>query len=195
MSELPERRRIRDAELMRALAHPLRAALLDYLLAVGSRTASECAEAVNSTASNCSWHLRKLADFGLVEPSAAGDGRQRPWQACQVGLELGELGDDPAVRSAQLAAIGTMLGTEQVLTQRYLDVVADLEPRWRDTGGMNSYSLTLTPDELDGLMTAIDAMIRPYVSTIRTDAPAGAAPVHLGLRAFLRVEADGGPRT
>ncbi|SFB58003.1 Helix-turn-helix domain-containing protein [Amycolatopsis marina] len=191
MNGLPERRRVRDAELMRALAHPLRAALLDHLMAVGPRTASECAEAVASSASNCSWHLRKLAEFGLVEPSAAEDGRQRPWRACQVGLELGEPGPDPALRSARLAAVGTMLGTEQVLTQRYLDAVEDLDPKWRDSGGLNSYALTVTPEELTELVASVDALIRPYVGTIRTETPDGARPVHVGLRAFLRIEADG----
>ena len=84
MAELPPRKRVRDAELMRALAHPLRAALLDYLTAIGPRTASECAEAVDSSASNCSWHLRQLAQFGLVERTDAVDGRERPWRATEV---------------------------------------------------------------------------------------------------------------
>ncbi|MFD1046589.1 ArsR family transcriptional regulator, partial [Kibdelosporangium lantanae] len=39
---MTERMRVRDVELMRAMAHPLRAALLNYLMAVGPRTASEC---------------------------------------------------------------------------------------------------------------------------------------------------------
>ncbi len=177
---------------MRALAHPLRAALLDYLMAVGPRTASECAAAVGSSASNCSWHLRKLAELGLVEPSAAEDGRQRPWQARQVGLELGELGADPAMRAARLAAAGTMLDTEQELTQRYLDAVGDLEPQWRDSGGLNSYALTVTPAELNELVASIDTLLRPYVNKIRADVPEGARAVHVGLRAFLRIEADGG---
>src|SRR3954469_4042951 len=67
MTELPPRRRVRDVELMRALAHPLRSAVLSYLMSVGPRTASECAEAVDSSPSNCSWHLRQLAQWGLVE--------------------------------------------------------------------------------------------------------------------------------
>jgi DNA-binding transcriptional ArsR family regulator len=115
MTELPPRKWVQDAELMRALAHPLRAALLDYLTAIGPRTASECAEAVESSASHCSWHLRQLAQFGLVERVAGDDRRERPWRATQVGLELGELETDPAVRGAQVA----VLHQEQLLTQRY----------------------------------------------------------------------------
>jgi DNA-binding transcriptional ArsR family regulator len=193
MTELPPRKRVRDAELMRALAHPLRAALLDYLTAIGPRTASECADAVDSSASNCSWHLRQLAQFGLVERAEGTDGRERPWRAPQVGIELGELDPDPAVRGAQLAVVGTTLGQEQLLTQRFLDTTDQLDPEWREAGTLNSYALTVTAEELKSLVEAVDALIRPYVSPIRTDAPAVARHVHVGFRAFPRIEADGKP--
>jgi DNA-binding transcriptional ArsR family regulator len=176
---------------MRALAHPLRAALLDYLTAIGPRTASECAEAVDSSASNCSWHLRQLAQFGLVERTDAVDGRERPWRATEVGLDLGEA--DPAVRGAQFAVIGAMLSQEQLLTQRFLDTADQLEPEWRDAGGLNTYGLTVTAQELTELVETIDALQWPYVSPIRADAPENARPVHVGFRAFPRIEADGKP--
>jgi predicted ArsR family transcriptional regulator len=188
MAELPPRRKVRDVELLGALAHPLRVALLRYLMAVGPRTASECADAVGSTASNCSWHLRQLAKFGLVEPTDGGDGRQRPWRAAVVGLELGEFADDPATRTAQLAVFGTALAEEQKLTQRFLERNEDLEPEWRNAGALDSYSLTLTAEELTGLAAQIEALLRPYTSTIRRDAPPGARPVYAGFRAFLRLE-------
>ncbi|SER00552.1 ArsR/SmtB family transcription factor [Actinokineospora terrae] len=191
MAELPERMRIRDVELMRALAHPLRVALLSYLMAVGPRTASECAAAVDSSASNCSWHLRQLAKWGLVEPVPGADGRERPWQPTQVGLEVGEFDPDPAIRGAQLAVFGAALGNEQVLTQRYIDVAGDLDPQWRRASQLNQYSMRISPDELAALNDKIDALVRPYVSTIREDAPDDARPVQASWRAFLRIEADG----
>jgi DNA-binding transcriptional ArsR family regulator len=193
MTELPPRKRIRDADLMRALAHPLRSALLYYLSAVGPRTASECAEAVDSSASNCSWHLRQLAQFGMVERADGTDGRERPWRATQVGLELGEFDEDPAVRGAQLAVVGTTLAHEQELTQRFLDTTGRLEPEWREAASLGTYSLTVTAEELKHLVAAVDALIRPFVSPIRTDAPAAARHVHAGFRAFPRIEADGKP--
>ncbi|WP_158883938.1 ArsR/SmtB family transcription factor [Amycolatopsis anabasis] len=193
MAELPPRRRVRDAGLMRALAHPLRSELLNYLMAVGPRTASECADAVDSSASNCSWHLRQLAQHGLVERVEATDGRERPWRATAVGLDFGEVAEDPAVQAAQLAVVGARLGEEDRLTQRFLDTAANLESSWRDAGGLNTYALRVTADELDELVRAIDALVRPFVATIRTDVPADARPAHLGLRAFRRIEADGKP--
>ncbi|WP_033287532.1 helix-turn-helix domain-containing protein [Amycolatopsis jejuensis] len=193
MPDLPPRKRIDDAELLRALAHPLRSALVHHLMALGPATASECAEAVGSTASNCSWHLRRLAEYGLVERAESGDGRERPWRACQVGLDLGEFGDDPVLTAAQLAVTGTELGEEQELTQRYLDTVEQLDEDWRQAGGFASYGLKASAEELTTLLKAIDDLVRPYVSTIRTDAPADAHAAYLGLRAFRRIGHDGKP--
>ncbi|MDI5977483.1 ArsR/SmtB family transcription factor [Amycolatopsis magusensis] len=204
MTELPPRTRVRDVELLKALAHPLRSALLNYLMAVGPRTASECAVAVDSSASNCSWHLRQLAEFGLVERAESGDGRERPWRVKHVGLDFGELADEPSARSAQLAdepsarsaqlaVFGTRLREEEELTQRYLDTAERSEPEWLDASSINFYGLRVTAAELAELVTAVDALIRPYVGTIRQDAPADARPVHVSLRAFRRIEADGQP--
>jgi DNA-binding transcriptional ArsR family regulator len=191
MAELPPRMRVRDVELMRALAHPLRSELLTYLMSVGPRTASECAAAVESTASNCSWHLRQLGEWGLVERVDGTNGRDKPWRATQVGLDLGDLNSDPAMQAAQLAVLGTSVANDQLLTQRFVDSMRQLDPEWQKASGLGTYSLKVTAAELAELTAAIDALIRPYVATIRDDAPADARPVHASWRGFPRIEADG----
>ncbi|TCO48817.1 ArsR/SmtB family transcription factor [Actinocrispum wychmicini] len=188
---MAERMRVRDVELMRALAHPLRSALLNYLMAVGPRTASECAAAVDSTASNCSWHLRQLGGWGLVERVDGTDGRERPWRATQVGLEFGDISTDPSERAAWLGVIGGAIANDHDMTQRYMDTVETLDAEWQRASGMNTYALRLTPDELTELSETIDALLKPYRTTVREDAPADSRPVHASWRAFLRVEADG----
>ncbi|MBN6039392.1 helix-turn-helix transcriptional regulator [Amycolatopsis sp. 195334CR] len=193
MAELPPRTRVREVALLKALAHPLRSELLNYLMSVGPRTASECAVAIGSSASNCSWHLRQLAEFGLVERVDGGDGRERPWRAKHVGLDFGELDDEPSTRSAQLAAFGTRLREEELLTQRYLETAEQAEPEWLDASAISFYGLRITAAEMKELVEAVDALIRPYVGSIRQDAPPDARPVHASLRAFLRIEADGKP--
>ena len=193
MRELPPRMRVRDVELMRALAHPLRSELLTYLMAVGPRTASECATAVGSTASNCSWHLRQLAGWGLVERVESSNAREKPWRATQVGLDFGDFDTDPATKAAHLAAVGTTMANDQLLTQRFVDSLETLSPEWQNAGGMNTYALKVTAAELADLTAAIDALVRPYVATIRTAAPPDAQPVHASWRGFPRIEADGKP--
>src|ERR1700744_2631296 len=89
-SDAAERRhRISDPTALRALAHPLRLALLDRLMSFGEQTAAQCAEAIGSTASNCSYHLRALARVGLVEPGSSSDRRERPWRGTRTGVLVG----------------------------------------------------------------------------------------------------------
>ena len=83
------RRRITDPEALKVLAHPLRMALLGALVTEGPMTASQAAALLEESPSNCSWHLRKLAEHGFVREARGGTGRNRPWQAVSEGLEWG----------------------------------------------------------------------------------------------------------
>jgi DNA-binding transcriptional ArsR family regulator len=179
-------RAVVGAEALAALAVPARLAILNHLLAAGPRTASECAPVVGESASNCSWHLRALAKVGLVEPAPPpeGDARARPWQATAVGFDLsGDLG--PAGDVARRALAGIEADHADDLYRRYLARHELLPAEWTRVLGANGYTLDLTPEELDALVERLDDAIRPYVRTIRADAPEGSARVQVTLRAFL----------
>ena len=99
------RRRITDPEALKVLAHPLRMALLGALVTEGPMTASQAAALLEESPSNCSWHLRKLAEHGFVREARGGTGRNRPWQAVSEGLsgnahargqDIGEMAEPPA---------------------------------------------------------------------------------------------------
>jgi DNA-binding transcriptional ArsR family regulator len=68
-----------DPAVIRALAHPARAAILAFL-SDGPATATECSEAADESPSSCSYHLRTLAKLGFVEETASEDGRERRWR-------------------------------------------------------------------------------------------------------------------
>jgi DNA-binding transcriptional ArsR family regulator len=175
------------ADALAALAVPARLALLNHLLAVGPRTASECAPVVGESASNCSWHLRALEKVGLVEraPRAEGDGRTRPWRATAVGYQFGEEADEaPAERVARTALVGLVAEHANDLYRRYLELRDALPDDWAKASGDFGYALDLTPEELTSLLERIDALIRPYVAPIRKDPPEGSRVVQVTLRAF-----------
>ena len=65
---------------MRALAHPVRLALLEALTDAGQLTATEAGERVGESPANTSFHLRQLAKYGFVEEAEGGTGRRRPWK-------------------------------------------------------------------------------------------------------------------
>ncbi|MEV7076591.1 ArsR/SmtB family transcription factor [Streptomyces sp. NPDC091972] len=187
----PPRRQINDPRQLRALAHPLRLAVLQYLMAVGPRTASECAVEVGSTASNISWHLRHLAGHGLVEPVEPSDGRERPWRAAQVGLDFGAMSTDPVVMPEQDALIAASMAEESQLTRRFLDHRDKIDPRWLDTARLDGYVLRATPEEMDELAERLNALLRPYLATVRDDPPEDATLTYVGLRLFPRLNAAG----
>lgn len=183
----PERQHtVSDPRALRAIAHPLRLALLDYLMSFGARTASECAEVVGSTPSNCSYHLRALAKFGLVERVEAQDGRERPWQSTATGLRFGS--DDPGARlgedTVERFLADRQVDEEAALAHRALEKRDELPQEWREAGILSGYALALTPDELRALGQQLDALIRPYIALTRADRPEGSAVVALHLNAF-----------
>jgi DNA-binding transcriptional ArsR family regulator len=174
---------LRDPEVIRALAHPLRIRLLHHLLTTGPNTATQCATATGSTPSNCSWHLRQLAAHGLVEPVDGADGRQRPWQAAAVGFDL-DPDPDPAVRTAQDALLAAELAEDVRRTREYLRDRAALPDDWQAASALNTYGLHLTPAELARLTAAVDDLLRPYRTATRPDTPPDARPVTVALHAF-----------
>ena len=61
-SDRPVRRQvITEARAMRALAHPLRVALLEVMRRDGEITATQAAELLGESPGNMSWHLQTLA--------------------------------------------------------------------------------------------------------------------------------------
>lgn len=185
------RKRISDARALRALADPVRYRLLGHLMAVGPQTATQCAEVVGATPSNCSYHLRELARYGLVERAAAGaeDGRERPWRSTATGFSYGGPGGEPAdavaaLADRQLRHVG--IDDEAALAHAAAEAYEALSPEWRKATTMSTYGLRVTASELAELTEAIDRLIRPYIAPTREDAPPDARAVHIGFSAFRR---------
>ena len=195
MARTERRLNLTDSRVLAALAHPLRVALLYQLNALGSRTASQCAQALGETPANCSYHLRQLAKVGLVTREESGDGRERPWRSVYTGLDLSPPLDDldPQVVTAATATRVSLANIEMEehlrLARQYLRLERRVPRAWRDAASMASYSLRLTAEELEALVKALDAAIRPFIGLTRDDAPEDAQPVHLDFKAFPRPEA------
>ncbi len=186
------RTRVTDPKALRALAHPLRLALLDHLMAFGVQTAAQCAAAVGSTASNCSYHLRALARVGLVERGESADGRERPWRTTSTGLEFGprEPEDSRSSTAAARAVEELALARDEELTRRALARHDSQPTQWRAAEAHNSYALRIAPGELAQLVGEIDRLVRPYIGLTRQQAPDDADVASLRLLAFRHPEAE-----
>jgi DNA-binding transcriptional ArsR family regulator len=183
---------VTDPQAMRALAHPVRLAVLSYLQRNGPATATQLAPNVGATPSVTSWHLRHLAGFGLVVDAAAdevpGDRRQRWWKAAARGFSF-EIGEDPESQAAGRVLADQLYATARQQVDRWLgETEPRLEPVWRRISGISNTTIMLTADELEDLELRIDEAIARYVRRPESDAPAGAHRVRI-LRHYLP-EAD-----
>ncbi len=159
-------------------------------MSFGEQTAAQCADAVGSTASNCSYHLRALARVGLVEAGKSADGRERPWRTTSTGLEFGarEPTESPAAADAARAVDELALARDEELTRRALALHRGQPEPWRAAEAHNSYALRISPSELAQLVDKIDRLVRPYIALTRADAPGSADVAYLRLLAFRHPE-------
>ena len=78
-----------DPRVLRAVAQPVRNALLTHLQRHGPATVASLAGDLEIGASTAGRHLRVLAEHGLVRPAAEESGeRSRTWEAVTKGLPL-----------------------------------------------------------------------------------------------------------
>ncbi|MEV7621866.1 helix-turn-helix domain-containing protein [Actinoplanes sp. NPDC089786] len=176
-----------DPKAMRALAHPVRLAILSFLQRSGPATATVLAPHVQATPSVVSWHLRHLAEFGLVtdaDPAdVPGDRRQRWWVSVGQGFRF-EGSHDPA---AEMLA-DQMYATANTQVEAWMaEVRPTLPAEWLRHAGPSNTRVALTADELAGLADAIDTLLAPYVH--RETPPDGARPVRI-LRHYLPLEEE-----
>ncbi|MCX4814746.1 helix-turn-helix domain-containing protein [Streptomyces sp. NBC_01239] len=171
---------ISDPKAMRALAHPVRLAILERLQRHGPATASRLSPHVGATPSVTSWHLRHLAGFGLVRDAEGGtDRRERRWAAAARGFRF-EMPDDEEGRSAARVLTGEMFARNAELPLRWLmDTAPGLEPEWNRTARANNTRIVVTADELASLQDAFEELIAPYVVREPDRRPAGARGVRL----------------
>jgi len=92
--------KITDARAMRALAHPVRIALLEALAHAGTLTATQASELLGESPANCAFHLRTLGKYGYVVEAGGGKGRERPWRRAHTVLQITSEQEDPLVATA-----------------------------------------------------------------------------------------------
>ena len=140
---------------MRAVAHPVRLGIMEQLAVHGAMTATDLADRLAQTPSNCSWHLRKLAEHGFVEEAARGKGRKRPWQAVSQGMRWGEADESPEVARASEALSQLMIEREVARFAISRSRSREDPPRWREASTSSQSLMWLTADELNEINLAV----------------------------------------
>lgn len=174
---------ITDPQAMKALAHPVRLAVLGRLQQHGPSTATNLADHVGASPSVTSWHLRHLASFGLVmetdAPEGAEDARRRWWRAVAKGIRFNmPAGPEGAAAGQELRTQFMAQGAAHA--QNWVTEVAPvLEESWDRVAGLNNTRVRLTLAEARRLEKDIEALLAPYVTRSEEDIPRRARGVRM----------------
>jgi DNA-binding transcriptional ArsR family regulator len=177
---------ITDPRALRALAHPTRLELIGLLRRSGPLTATQAGEQIGASAASCSFHLRQLAKYGLVEEAGGGRGRERPWQATANFTEW-PLRDSLGGHHE----VGALLS--RVVIERYfqaalawLDREPSEPPAWAEAATDGDAILYLTAEELVALNEQVTALLEPFLERLEDPAtrPPDARPVEFIRLAF-----------
>jgi DNA-binding transcriptional ArsR family regulator len=176
-----QERVITDARTMRALAHPVRLALLEVLALHGPLTATKAAELLDESPGNMSWHLQTLAKYGFVEEAEGGRGRSRPWRVVP-----GVRSFETAQGDAETAAAGDAL--EATYQDRNMQRLREwwahrrsYPVKWRRAAfALDSFTYMTAP-EMEQLADQIQELVHRYRGRVEDESarPKGALPVHL----------------
>jgi len=162
-------KRMTDPRALRALAHPLRLSLLGLLRSEGPLTATRAGEVLGESAASCSFHLRQLAKYGLVEEAGGGRGRERPWRATAMLTDVPAVTDSPelAAASGLFRSIVAERYYEQMMA--WLEARADEPAEWQRAALFGDLFLYLTAPELTELGEQVRRLLDRYLD--RTTRP------------------------
>lgn len=174
------RRTTTTSPMLKAMANPLRRRIAAELAAVESARATDLADRLGVAANSLSFHLRVLAEAGIIEeaPELARDRRDRVWRALPGGLSVGS----PSLPSSteDSLALQAYLGQEAEDQIRQLQAVVnwgtsyatgeDVESR----GMLDIASLRLSVAEAEDLEAGVLDLLRRIKERSLADAGDGA---------------------
>lgn len=173
---------------MRALAHPVRIALLELIHEHGTVNATECAREAGGTPQSCSYHLRALAKWGLIRKADSTDGRETRWEKSSRAIRFssGEK-ETPGYAAAAAALKTTVLARDDRIVAEFLARERELSPEWREAATFSSGFLQLTAEELEEVNRRISEATQEFVDRTASDRPEGARRVDVMFRAIPKV--------
>lgn len=154
---------------LRVLAHPLRSRLLAQLRVHGAATATELAAALETNTGATSYHLRQLAEVGLIEDTGEGTGRRRIWRAVASAgapeVSAGIPDGDPADPDDQAAADWLARDYLEHFTGRaenWLDARERWPAPWQPVLGLEDHLVLVTAEQMTALREELVEVLERY---------------------------------
>jgi predicted ArsR family transcriptional regulator len=155
--------RLTDPRALRAMAHPIRLSLIGVLRRDGPLTATQAGELIGESSASCSFHLRQLAKYGLVEEAGGGKGRERPWRATTMFTSIPDVAGEPetAAASGLLSSVVAERYFEALM--RWLEAKPGEPPEWQHAAHFGDTFLHVTAGELAELAEQVQELLEPYL--------------------------------
>ncbi|MFB7909156.1 helix-turn-helix domain-containing protein [Kitasatospora sp. NPDC056076] len=180
-----------DVVRSEALAeHAVRTALLALLAEHGTLTSTEAAAHLGQSSGLCSFHLRRLAHYGLIEEAPALDGRARPWRLPRARPEQDTAQDPAQGPEPGEEEFGELArGLEDESHRRWLARRSEAPAEWQRDEAFSAV-VHLTPAELAAVGAEVRRILARYRDREADPAarPAGARPVAAVTRLFPLLE-------
>jgi predicted ArsR family transcriptional regulator len=161
-----------DRAALAMLAHPLRSRLLNELRVTGPATATTLAAALHTNSGATSYHLRKLAQVGLVvdhDTGGTGTGRRRVWSASTESRprDEGSGGDPDNPNDPDAQAAITWLARDYLQlfndrAERWLDTQDRWPVDWREQVGLSDHLVQVTAGQLSALRRDLAEVLERY---------------------------------
>jgi predicted ArsR family transcriptional regulator len=153
-----------DSRQIRTLAHPLRSRLVGELRLNGPATATKLAGRFGTNTGATSYHLRQLAEVGLVVEDEGGRGRERWWRAAHdvTSWQRDDFADDPDARAASDWLTSSFARNLAIRVEDWTRGVADEPADWRDAAQFSDYILRLDPADLSEMVRELDEVVSRY---------------------------------
>ena len=182
-----------DAHAITVLAHPIRSRILALLRQNGASTATALAGLLDTNTGATSYHLRKLAEVGLVEETTQPDssepgrgGRQRWWKPTtdRHAFVASSVAGDPDAEAAHnwLERHYFRILTDQFGT--WLDTSRDWPLEWQDASGLSDFMLALTPDRARAMSAELAEVLERYRTMPSNESGGDGADVRVQLMLY-----------
>ena len=158
--------RLTDPRALRAMAHPIRLSLIGVLRREGPLTATQAGELIGESSASCSFHLRQLAKYGLVEEAGGGKGRERPWRATTLFTSWPDVAEGPEAAAASSLLSSVIAERYFEALMRWLDAKPDEPEQWQRAAHFGDTMLYVTPEELIGLAAQTQAMMDRFLDRV-----------------------------
>jgi predicted ArsR family transcriptional regulator len=176
-----------DAQLLRTLAHPMRNRMLGLLRVHGPATATTLADRLGVNTGATSYHLRQLAEAGLVvEDDSRGNARDRWWKSAHQGTEFDTgrlLDEEPELTLGFLHGIGQIYAENMF---QAIDSLQTMTPEWREASLVSDYAFHLTAAEAHQMMREVTAVLEKYRTDLTAPIPEGSKQVTVQIQAYPR---------